>query len=64
VTAQIGFAMTAQHVGDLDLWPVWSRLRVDHGRRRRLAYPGGTTSSDSRSNGLCVARIIWVATCV
>ena len=26
------------------------------------AYPGGTTSSDKRSSGLGVARIVWVAT--
>ena len=27
-------------------------------------YPGGMTSNDNRSSGLCVARIVWVATCV
>ena len=62
--AQIGLAMTAQHFGDLDHRPVRGRSGAGHDRRRALAYPGGMTSSDSRSNGLCVARIVWVATCV
>src|SRR5260221_1343637 len=26
-------------------------------------HPGGVTSSDRRSSGLCVARIVWVETC-
>ena len=64
VIAQIGLAMTAQHVGDLDRGPVRRRLGARHDRRRALVYPGGMTSSDRRSNGLCVARIVWVATCV
>ena len=64
VTAKIGLAMATQHIRDLDCWSDRSRLRVDHRRRGALVYPGGTTSNDNRSNGLCVARIVWVATCV
>ena len=35
-----------------------------HCQRSRARYPGGMTSNDNRSSGLCVARIVWVATCV
>ena len=53
----IGVAMAAQDVSDLK-----ANARPAPGHRS--LQPGGVTSSDRRSNGLCVARIVWVATCV
>ena len=52
----IGIAMPAQNIGNLDGGPVGAGHDPHH--------PGGVTSSDRRSSGLCVARIVWVATCV
>ena len=56
----IAFAMATQNIGHLDMRADWRQACASHGS----AYPGGITSSDRRSNGLCVARIVWVATCV
>lgn len=63
VVAKIGPAVAPQDIGDFDL-SVEGSSGADHRRRRALLYPGGMTSSDNRSSGLRVARIVWAATCV
>ena len=55
--------MATQDICDFDRRSADGRTGMGHGRRAPV-YPGGITSSDSRSSGLCVARIVWVATCV
>ena len=70
----IGVAMPAQDIGDLQANATCSfvddgSVRKDPGaghesRVPARPQPGGVTSSDRRSSGLCVARIVWVATCV
>jgi hypothetical protein len=73
VIAKIGLAMTTQDIRNLQAnamrWSVDRRLAegssgAGHRRRRAPVYPGGMTSKDKRSSGLCVARIVWAATCV
>jgi hypothetical protein len=59
----IGVAMPAQDIGNLDGRPVRTDVGAGHNPRTRC-HAGGVTSSDRRSSGLCVARIVWVATCV
>ena len=62
VVAKIGLAVPTQNIAS----------SISAGRRTRRrgpspatrVYPGGVTSRDNRSSGLCVARIVWVATCV
>ncbi|MFB6421610.1 hypothetical protein [Bradyrhizobium tunisiense] len=56
----IGVAMPAQNIGNLDDGPVGA----GHGPLPAADHPGGVTSSDRRSSGLWVARIVSVATCV
>ena len=63
VIAQIGLAVAAQNIRDFDYRPAERRTGAGHGRAAPV-YPGGMTSSDNRSSGLCVARIVWAATCV
>jgi hypothetical protein len=63
MVAKIGLAVTAQDIRDFDGRRAKGSSGAGHGRRYAL-YPGGITSSDRRSSGLCVARIVWVATCV
>ena len=63
VVAKIGLAVTAQDIRDFDWRSAEGSSGAGH-RRRYARYPGGMTSSDKRSSGLCVARIVWVATCV
>ncbi len=70
----IGIAMAAQDVGDLQANAMRSSIEDGSVRKESGAghgpgvqtrsQPGGVTSSDRRSSGLCVARIVWVATCV
>ena len=63
-----GLAMAAQNIGHLDAGAIPCGCGAMAGsvtvRCPARFYPGGITSSDRRSNGLCVARIVWVATCV
>ena len=40
---------------------IGNRVKIQNGAS---VYPGAMTSNDNRSSGLCVARIVWVATCV
>jgi hypothetical protein len=64
VIAKIGLAVATQDIREFDC------LRSKEAPARATAsagapvYPGGITSNDNRSSGLCVARIVWVATCV
>ena len=60
VIAKIGLAMATQDICDFAR-SADGRTGMGHGRRR-ACLPGGITSSDSRSSGLCVARIVWAAT--
>ena len=60
----IGVAMPAQNIGNLDGGPVGAAVGADHHPHPAADHPGGVTSSDRRSSGLCVARIVSVATCV
>ena len=62
MVAKIGLAVTAQDIRDFDGRGAEGSSGAGHGRRRAL-YPGGIISSDNRSSGLCVDRIVWVATC-
>jgi hypothetical protein len=62
VSARILLTVTAQDVGDLDRRPVRRWVGAGHDQRRAPPYPGGMTSSDRRSNGLCVARIVRAET--
>ena len=62
--AAIGLAMPAQDIGDLDGGPCGRTPGRAITRIPARRHPGGVTSSDRRSSGLCVARIVWVATCV
>jgi hypothetical protein len=73
VIAKIGLAMATQDIRNLqanamrsscDRRPIEGSLDAGHGQRRAPVYPGGMTSKDKRSSGLCVARIVWAATCV
>jgi hypothetical protein len=64
VVAKIGLAMATQDIRDFDRRSVEGSSGAGHCQRRAPAYPGGMTSSDNRSSGLCVAWIICVATCV
>ena len=56
VVAKIGLAMAAQDVCDFDRRPA-KEAPAGH-RRLHAVYPGGMTSSESRSSGLGVARIV------
>jgi hypothetical protein len=64
VIAKIGLVVATQDMRDFDC------RSVEEAPARAIAsagapvYPGGMTSNDNRSSGLCVARIVWVATCV
>lgn len=69
----IGVAMPAQDVSDLqanamhssvDGGSVRAGVGAAHNRIPTRCHPGGVTSSDRRSSGLCVARMVWVATWV
>ena len=60
----IGVAMPAQNIGNLDGGPVGAGVGAGHDPHPAADHPGGVTSSDRRSSGLCVARIVSVATCV
>ena len=60
----IGVAMPAQNIGNLDAGPVGAGVGADHHPHPAADHLGGVTSSDRRSSGLCVARIVSVATCV
>ncbi|MCK1379139.1 hypothetical protein IVB33_15495 [Bradyrhizobium sp. 24] len=61
----IGVAMRAQDIGNLDGGSVRTDVGVGHNPHPgRVVIPVGVTSSDRRSSGLCVARIVSVATCV
>ena len=72
--AAIGVAMAAQDIGDLQAKATCpfvddGSVRKDPGagqgsRVQTRSQPGGVTSIDRRSSRLCVARIVWVATCV
>ena len=64
VVAKIGLAMATQDIRDFDRRSVEGSSGAGHCQRRAPAYPGGMTSSDNRSSGLCVAWIMCVATCV
>ena len=64
VVTKIGLAMATQDIRDLDRRSVEGSSGAGHCQRRAPAYPGGMTSSDNRSSGLCVAWIMCVATCV
>ncbi len=55
----IGVALLAQDIGDLDDGPVRRDPGAGHDPAfRARPQPGGATSSDRRSNGLWVARIV------
>jgi hypothetical protein len=69
----IGVAMPTQDIGNLqanarhssvDGGPVRADVGTGHDPHPDAGHPGGVTSSDRRSSGLCVARIVSVATCV
>jgi hypothetical protein len=60
----IDIAMPAQNIGNLDGGPVGAGVGADHHPHPAADHLGGVTSSDRRSSGLCVARIVSVATCV
>jgi len=60
----VGVAMPAQNIGNLDGGPVGAGVGAGHDPHPAADHPGGVTSSDRRSSGLCVARIVSVATCV
>lgn len=60
----IGVAMPAQNIGNLDGGPVGAAVGAGHDPLPAPDHPGGVTSSDRRSSGLWVARIVSVATCV
>jgi hypothetical protein len=71
--ATIGVAMPTQDIGNLqanarhssvDGGPVRADVGTGHDPHPDAGHPGGVTSSDRRSSGLCVARIVWVETCV
>jgi hypothetical protein len=64
VIAKIGLAMATQDIRDFDCRSIEESPGAGHRRPCALVYPGGMTSNDNRSSGLCVARIVWVATCV
>ena len=64
MVAKIGLAMTTQDIRDFDRRSVEGSSGAGQAGAGAPVYPGGMTSSDSRSSGLCVARIVWVATCV
>src|SRR5436309_1833742 len=56
--------MPAQNIGNLDGGPVGAAVGADHHPHPAADHRGGVTSSDRRSSGLCVARIVSVATCM
>lgn len=60
----IGLAMLAQDIGNLDEGLCGRTSGRAITRIPTRCHPEGVTSSDRRSSGLCVARIVWVATCV
>ena len=64
VVAKIGPAVATQDIRDFDCRSAEGSSGAGHCQRPRARYPGGMTSNDNRSSGLCVARIVWVATCV
>jgi hypothetical protein len=74
VVTTIRVAMLAQDMGDLQANARHSSVDGGSVRGRTSGramtriptrgHPDGVTSSDRRSSGLCVARIVWVATCV
>jgi len=58
VEAQIGPAVAAQDVGELD----GRSCGIEGGAEHRPSYAGSVTSRIRRSSGLAVARMRWVAT--
>jgi hypothetical protein len=62
MVAKIGLPVMAQDIRDFDGRPAESLAPAM--TDADAAYPGGITSSDKRSSGLGVARIVCAATCV
>jgi hypothetical protein len=61
---QIRCANHGQNLVVTDRRSVEGSSGAGHCQRHAPAYPGGMTSNDNRSSGLCVAWIMCAATCV
>ena len=64
MVAKIGLPVMAQDIRDFTTGGRLKEALAPAMTDADAAYPGGITSSDKRSSGLGVARIVCAATCV